>query len=111
MSPVIALWLPLSLVVFVVANILLRGQVDRTQPVLLVLALCLFVVGNLMNLRMMREGGLALVIGLAGVGQMVLLALVGIGWFGERLSVLQMTGLGLAVLAGILMLWPAGGQG
>jgi small multidrug resistance pump len=109
MNGTIALLLSASMVVFVTANILLRGQIDRPQVWVLLIALALFVVGNLINLEMMRQGGLALVIGLSGVGQMVLLALVGLWWFGERLSGMQMAGLALAVVAGILMLWPQGG--
>ena len=111
MSGVILIWLAASMVVFVTANTLLRGHVDRPQAWVLLVALSLFVVGNLINLRMMREGGLAVIIGLSGVGQMVLLAAVGVLWFGERPGSLQMAGLGLAVVAGVLMLWPQGGRG
>ena len=111
MSGVILIWLGASMVVFVTANTLLRGQVDRPQTWVLLVALALFVVGNLINLRMMREGGLALIIGLSGVGQMVLLAAVGLWWFGERPAPLQVAGLALAVVAGVLMLWPQGARG
>lgn len=111
MSGVVLIWLAASMVVFVTANTLLRGQVDRPQTWVLVVALALFVAGNLMNLRMMREGGLALIVALSGLGQMVLLAGVGLWWFGERPAPLQMAGLALAIVASILILWPEGGRG
>jgi small multidrug resistance pump len=111
MSGVVLVWLAASMVVFVVANTLLRGQLERPNIWILLVALALFCVGNLINLRMMRDGGLALVIALSGVVQMVALAGVGLWWFGERPGQMQMVGLALAVVAAGLMLWPQGGRG
>ena len=111
MSASVLSWLGLSMVVFVTANTLLRMQLDRPQIAVLVFALALFVIGNLINLRMMREGGLALVIALSGVLQMVILTGVAVALFGERPGAIQLLGMALGVLAVILIAWPRGEAG
>lgn len=102
-------WLGAAMVAFVAANSVLRAYAASGQAATLAGALTLFMVGNLVMVRVMREGGLALAVSLSSVVQLVLLALIGVWWFGERLGGLQLAGIALGIVAVALIVWPTGG--
>jgi small multidrug resistance pump len=77
----------------------------------LALALGCFLVGNLMMVRLMRESGLALAVSISSVVQLVALALIGVLWFGERLTGLQTAGVVLGIVAVAMIAWPQGARG
>ena len=78
---------------------------------MLLIALCLYTLGNLMMVRLMRETGMAVAISVSAVLQLVLASAVGLTLFGERPTALQAAGLALGVVAVALIVWPERGQG
>ena len=105
------LWLAGAMAVFIAANTTLRTYAASAHWPTLAGALLLFCVGNLMMVRLMREGGLAIPIALSSVAQLVLLTGVAILWFGERPTAMQLAGLALGIVAVALIAWPQGTRG
>lgn len=103
-------WLAAAMAAFVAANSVLRTYAQSGVALTLAGALGLFLVGNLIMVRVMREGGLALAVAISSVVQLVLLALIGVLWFGERLTPVQMTGVALGIVSVALIAWPQGGR-
>lgn len=108
MNAALALWLMLTMGVFVVANTILRTYSASGKVFLLVLALLLFSLGNLMMVRLMRESGLAIAISISSVLQLLLISAVAFWWFGERPTGIQFAGMALGVVAVTLIAWPQG---
>jgi small multidrug resistance pump len=111
MSAGLMIWLAAAMGVFVTANTVLRTYSANAQTWLLVTALCLFTLGNLMMVRLMRESGLALAISISSIVQLVLIGIVAFAVFGERPTGLQMAGMALGVVAVAMIAWPQGGRG
>ncbi len=111
MSGSLILWLAGAMAVFVAGNTVLRAYSANAQGWVLVVALCLFTVGNLMMVRLMREGGLAVAISVSSIVQLVLIGVVAFAVFGERPTGLQMAGMALGVVAVAMIAWPQGGRG
>lgn len=97
--------------VFLSASAALRAYVGGTGWGMLGGALLLYSLGNLMMVRLMRESGLALAVSISSVVQLVALALIGVLWFGEKLTGLQMAGVVLGIVAVALIAWPTGVRG
>ncbi|MBW9051030.1 hypothetical protein [Rhizobium mesosinicum] len=70
----------------------------------LVVALALYCLGNLVMIRLMRDNGLGLAISLSSVAQLVIINVIAVVWFGERLSTAQVAGVALGAVAVTLML-------
>ena len=100
------LWLGISAVIFVSAATASRLYVSTSNVLWVALSLSLYIVGNLIMIRLMREGGLGLAISISAIAQLVLANLIAFGFFNERLSPIQMGGVGLGLLAVTLMMWP-----
>jgi len=111
MSASLTLWLGGAMIVFLTASATLRHYIDNSKIWVLLIALCLYTLGNLMMVRLMRESGMAVAISLSAVLQLVLASAVGLTLFGERPTVLQMAGIALGVLAVALIMWPQRWQG
>jgi glucose uptake protein len=111
MSAGLSLWLGGAMLVFLAASATLRTYVDHPKLWLLLIALCLYTLGNLMMVRLMRESGMAVAISLSAVLQLVLASAVGLTVFGERPTLQQAAGLVLGILAVALIVWPQRGQG
>ena len=105
------LWLFSATAVFLTAASLSRAYVATSNTVLVVTSMALFVVGNLIMLKVMREGGLGIAISLSAVSQLILINIVAFLFFGERLTGLQLAGVAFGVLAMGLMLTPAAARG
>ena len=105
------LWLGGAMAAFVAANSVLRAYAGSGALPTLALALGCVLVGNLMMVRLMRESGLALAVSISSVVQLVALALIGVLWFGERLTGMQMAGVVLGIVAVALIAWPTGARG
>ncbi|OJF97809.1 hypothetical protein [Pararhizobium antarcticum] len=105
-----AFWLFLATGIFLGGATASRAYVGNDKILLLLLSLGLYMVGNLIMLKLMRIGGLGLAISLSAVVQLVLINLIAFGVFGERLSLAQMAGVGLGIVAMGLMMLPAGGK-
>lgn len=101
-------WLGAAMIVFLSASAALRSYVDNDRIVVLVGAMVLYTLGNLMMVRLMREGGMAVAISVSAVLQLVLANAVAVVWFGERPEMLQLVGIGLGVVAVGLIILPQG---
>lgn len=111
MSAGLMLWLGGAMAAFIAANSVLRAYATSGHVLTLIGALGFFLIGNLMMVRLMRESGLALAVSISSVVQLVALALIGVLWFGERLTGLQMAGVVLGIVAVAMIAWPQGAQG
>ncbi len=100
------LWLSAAMVAFLSAATASRAYIASSNILLLVLSLGLYCIGNLMMVKLMREGGLGLAISISAVAQLVLINVIAFAVFGERPSSLQLTGVALGVIAMVLMLFP-----
>ncbi len=107
MNPQFLIWLAGSMAVFLSAATASRAYVASNNLLLLVLSLFLYCVGNLMMVRLMREGGLGLAISASAIAQLLLINVIAFAVFGERLTSTQLAGVGLGVVAMGLMLLPA----
>jgi hypothetical protein len=77
----------------------------------LVLTLVLYSAGNLIMLRLVREFGMASAFSLSAVIQLVAVNVIALAWFGERLSLMQGSGIVLAIVAvGLITLGPSVGR-
>jgi glucose uptake protein len=106
MNPTFLLWLAGAMAVFLSAATASRAYITNSNILLLVLSLALYCVGNLMMVKLMREGGLGLAISASAVAQLVLINVIAFTVFGERPSMMQLVGVGLGVIAMVLMLFP-----
>lgn len=102
------LWLVGSMAVFLSAATASRAYVSSNNLALLLFSLFLYCVGNLMMVRLMREGGLGLAISASAIAQLLLVNVIAFAVFDERLSNTQLAGVGLGVVAMGLMLLPLG---
>jgi small multidrug resistance pump len=108
MAPALFLWLIGSALVFLAANSTLRAYAGNGQVWVVVGAMCLYIIGNLMMVRLMRESGLGVAIAVSSVVQLVMAVGVGMAVFGERPSTLQLGGMALGLVAVTMIAWPAG---
>ncbi|PWI49788.1 hypothetical protein B5K03_34225 [Rhizobium phaseoli] len=100
-------WLVGAMVVFLSAATASRAYVSNSSISVLVLSLVLYCIGNLIMVRLMREGGLGLAISASAVAQLLLINVIAFAVFGERLSGIQILGVGFGVVSMILLLFPA----
>lgn len=110
MTPAFFLWLTGAMATFLAAATASRAYITSSNIVLLILSLALYCVGNLMMVKLMREGGLGLAISVSAIAQLLLINLIAFALFGERLTATQMAGVGLGVVAMVLMLFPVGAK-
>ncbi|AYG67043.1 MULTISPECIES: hypothetical protein [unclassified Rhizobium] len=110
MNPQFLLWLTGAMAIFISGATASRAYVINNNILVLILALILYCIGNLMMVRLMREGGLGLAISASSIAQLVVVNVIAFIVFGERLSLQQLAGVGLGIVAMVLMLFPAQGR-
>lgn len=101
------LWLFGATTVFIGAATASRAYIGTTNILYLLFSMALYIVGNLMMLKLMREGGLGIAISLSAITQLLLINVIAFFFFGELLNSTQLAGVGLGILAMGLMLMPA----
>lgn len=109
MNPTFLLWLGAAMATFLGAATVSRSYVDNGKLWVLLASLALYCIGNLMMVKLMREGGLGLAISASAIAQLVLINVIAFLLFGERLSAVQTAGVALGVVSMALMLYPAKG--
>lgn len=109
MNPAFLLWLGAAMATFLGAATVSRAYVDNGKLWVLVASLALYCIGNLMMVKLMREGGLGLAISASSVAQLLLINIIAFFLFGERLTTQQSVGVALGVVSIALMLFPAKG--
>ena len=103
--------LAFSTVIFLLAATVAKSWALAPGMGKLVLTLLLYSAGNMVMLRLVREFGMASAFSLSAVIQLVAVNVIALSWFGERLSVMQGSGIALAILAvGLITLGPALGR-
>ena len=104
------LWLFGATAVFIGAATASRVYIGTTNILYLLFSLSLYIVGTLMMVKLMREGGLGLAISLSAITQLLIINIIAFLFFGERLSGTQLAGVCLGILAMGLMLLPSPGR-
>ena len=102
------LWLAGAMATFLGAATASRTYIATNSILVLVLSLALYCVGNLIMVRLMREGGMGLAISVSAVAQLLLINVIAYFVFDERLAPSQMVGAGLGLIAMVLLLFPIG---
>jgi glucose uptake protein len=110
MNPQFLLWLVGAMAIFISGATASRAYIANNNMLVLILSLALYCVGNPMMVRLMREGGLGLAISASSIAQLVVVNVIAFIVFGERLNLQQLAGVGLGIVAMILMLLPTQGR-
>lgn len=100
--------LGVTTVIFVSASSVLRAYAGGGAFWVLILALALYVTGNVLVVPLMREGGLGLTVSILSVTQLLCINILAFLIYNERLTPVQMAGVLLGIIAMGLMLWPKG---
>ncbi|MDB5553354.1 MAG: hypothetical protein JWL86_3338 [Rhizobium sp.] len=106
MSGTFVLLLAGASAIFIAAATATRAYISSDNWLWVVLSLALYVAGNLVMIRIMREGGLGLAISVSAIAQLILVNVIALAVFGERLTNVQIGGVALGILAMALMIWP-----
>jgi small multidrug resistance pump len=96
-----------------IATFLLAASVSRIYATdgrifIIVIAMVLYVIGNLLMVQIMREVGLGIAISVATIAQLILINVVAFAFFQERPAPLQFAGILLGVVSMALILLPTG---
>ena len=92
--------------IFVTASAGAKLYVQAPSWWRLALVLAMYTAGNLVVIRVLREVGLSRVMSLSTVLQLIVVNLLAVLVFRERLAVTHYVGMGLGVVAVVLMMWP-----
>ena len=97
-----------AIAIFITAASLSRFYVSDGRIAIIVISMALYIVGNLMMVRVMREIGLGPAISVAIFAQLILVNIVAFTIFQERPAPLQLAGIALGAVSMVLILMPAG---
>lgn len=100
--------LAIAIVIFLVAASVSRIYATDGRLFIVVIAMVLYVIGNLMMIQIMREVGLGIAISVATIAQLILINLVAFAFFQERPAPLQFAGIVLGAVSMALILLPTG---
>jgi small multidrug resistance pump len=106
MSGTFVLLLAGASAIFIFAASATRAYISSDNWLWVLLSLSLYVAGNLVMIRIMREGGLGLAISISAIAQLILVNVIAYLVFSERLTSIQMGGVALGIVAMMLMMWP-----
>ena len=96
-----------AIAIFLIAASTSRVYATDGRAFIVIIAMVLYVIGNLMMIRIMREIGLGPAISVATIAQLILINVVAYAFFGERLAPLQVAGIALGLVSMMLILFPA----
>jgi small multidrug resistance pump len=106
MSGTFVLLLAGASAIFIAAASATRAYISTDNWLWVALSLSLYVAGNLVMIRIMREGGLGLAISISSIAQLILVNVIALAVFNERMTGIQIGGVALGILAMTLMMWP-----
>lgn len=109
MKAAFILWLAISSCIFVGAATASRAYVSTNNWLWVLLSMSLYIAGNLIMLRLMREGGMSVAVSISAIAQLILANVVAFLLFGERLTGIQTAGVVVGIVAVTLMMWPQSG--
>lgn len=93
------LQLGLATAIFLFAATVVKWWALAPSTPKLLLTMLLYALGNLIMLRIVRDFGMATVFSLSAVLQLVAVNAIALAFFGEKVSLVQGGGLGLAIVA------------
>jgi small multidrug resistance pump len=96
-----------AVLIFVVAGSVSRIYATDGRLFIVVIAMVLYIVGNLLMIRIMREIGLGAAVSAALIAQLILINVVAYAFFQERLATQQLAGMALGFVSLALILFPA----
>ena len=103
--------LGISTTIFLLAAAIAKSWALSPSIGKLVLTLILYSAGNLIMLRLVREFGMASAFSLSAIIQLVAVNVIALAWFGEKLSLMQGSGIVLAIIAvGLITFGPSVGR-
>jgi len=76
MNPQFLLWLTGAMAIFISGATASRAYIANNNILVLILALILYCIGNLMMVRLMREGGLGLAISASSIAQLIVVNII-----------------------------------
>jgi len=88
-----------STVIFILAASAAKAWTLAPGHGKLALTLALYTLGNLIMLRLIRDFGMGVALSLSAVIQLIAVNIVAFAFFGERVDVVQGTGIVVAILA------------
>lgn len=94
--------------IFLTAASTSRIYVSDGRFAIIVIAMLLYIVGNLLMVKIMREIGLGIAISVSTFAQLILINLVAFVFFDERPAPLQVAGLVLGGVSMALIMFPTG---
>lgn len=111
MSGTFVLLLAGASAIFIAAASATRAYISTDNWLWVALSLFLYAAGNLVMIKIMREGGLGLAISISSIAQLVLVNVIALSVFGERMTNVQIGGVALGLVAMTLMMWPENTSG
>jgi glucose uptake protein len=94
-------------IIFLTAASTSRIYVSDGRFPVIVIAMLLYIIGNLLMVKIMREIGLGIAISVSTIAQLLLINIVAYLFFEERPAPLQVAGLVLGGIGMALILFPA----
>lgn len=95
-------------IIFLAAASTSRIYVSDGRFPVIVIAMLLYIIGNLLMVRIMREIGLGIAISVSTFAQLILINVVAYAFFEERPAPLQLAGLVLGGVSMALIMFPTG---
>jgi small multidrug resistance pump len=106
MSGTFVLFLAGASAIFIAAASATRAYISSDNWLWVALSLFLYAAGNIVMIRIMREGGLGLAISISAIAQLILVNVIAFAVFNERLTNVQLGGVAIGIVAMVLMMWP-----
>lgn len=100
--------LSVAILIFLVAASMSRIYATDGRLFIIVIAMALYVIGNLLMVQIMREVGLGIAISIATIAQLILINVVAYTFFQERPAPMQLAGIVLGAVGMALILLPTG---
>ena len=100
--------LVIATAVFLLAASVSRIYAADGRTFIVVIAMVLYVIGNLLMIQIMRAVGLGVAISISTIAQLILINVVAFVFFQERPAPLQYAGMALGLVSMALILLPSG---
>jgi len=91
----------------IIGNVFAKEWANKPNKTLYVLAVCAYIAGSLIFPLSLKYGSLTLLNTLAALIPLITTVAIGLWWYKESLSSLNVIGIGLGIIATILLSIPA----
>lgn len=100
--------LALTTVIFTGAASVSRIYATDGRIFIVVIAMTMYIVGNLLMVPIMRAAGLGVALSISAIAQLILANVVAFAFFQERPATMQVAGIALGLVSMALIMLPAG---